>query len=91
MTTFQNATTADFDRYAENSFARDLDRYLSAQDESERHAERMADEQDERDLAAHDEAVSERYVSEADYNAATPEEWAGLALVLDMEQHSFTL
>jgi hypothetical protein len=31
------------------------------------------------------------FVSEDDYNAATPAEWDGLQTVLDWEQHSHTL
>jgi hypothetical protein len=33
----------------------------------------------------------ERFVSEAEYNAATPAEWEALATVLDWEEHSLTL
>ncbi len=33
----------------------------------------------------------EDFVTEDDFNAATPDEWEGLQAALDWEQHSFTL
>lgn len=83
MTTFGNATTADFDRYAERSFARDLDRYLDEQERAEAAHERVVSEFGE-DYADR-EADPERFVSEADYFAPTEQDRADLQVVLDWE------
>ena len=83
MTTFGNATTADFDRYAERSFARDLDRYLAEQEEAEAAHEWAVSEFGE-DYADR-EADPERFVSEAEYNAATAQDWADLDMIRDWE------
>lgn len=77
MTTFGNATTADFDRYAERSFYRDEARYQQAMAEAEAAAEAAEDEAEVTD--------PERFVSERDFDAATPQDWADLQAVLDWE------
>lgn len=77
MTTFGNATTADFDRYAERSFYRDEARYQQAMAEAEAAAEAAEEEAEYTD--------PERFVSEADYNAPTAQDREDLQTVLDWE------
>lgn len=83
MTTFGNATPADFDRYAERSFAHDLDRYLAEQERAEQaHGVAIAEFGEDYEDTERD---PEDFVSEADYFAPTAQDHADLAWVLDWE------
>lgn len=81
MTTFGNATTADFDRYASRSFTRDLNRYLSESEAAERADEEFGHGWE--DLAVDPDFRTAIPAWEVDDIAAERE---SLATILDMEE-----